>query len=130
MAATVVEGNKMSVCQTGKVRKSQSVTRACQAEGAAVAKAGGGKLFWRTRSTLLSAEILGHSLWSVTKLALEACVLYEEAEDSDTPQARYTVGAQLMFVGERMNKAKNWEGFKRPDSPGIKNPDSSRVVSR
>lgn len=50
----------------------------------------------------------GHSLWSVIKLVLGACVLYKEAEDSDPAQARVTVGAQLMFVDERMNKAKNW----------------------
>lgn len=76
---------------------------------------GGGKQFWRSwkkfRSTLLSAEILGHLLWSMMKLVLGACVLYKEAEDSDPQQARYTVGAQLMFVDERMNKAKNWKGF-------------------
>lgn len=44
--------------------------------------------------------------------------------------AQYTVGAQLMFVDESMNKAKNWKEFKRSASRRMENSNAHRRVSR
>lgn len=57
---------------------------------------------------------------SATELVLGARVRRNEAEDSGPLQAQHTVGAQLKFVDERMNKARTQKGFKKSASPGIK----------